>query len=514
MRRVKDYNTFLSLKESFLTTSKASKVMTKLIDPSSRREVKAKSKETIESSFGDDSAVDTYWAWDPSVEGFSALSSLFGGRVVLRELEEDDSSDLEYEVVSGLNKGKRGEFEWGGSGKSRTPIFSEPYNTKWKDLLGPDEDFLKTYTSPTWKTVITDCPGVEIKKVGEKGVCEIIYDDKYQFYGKVRIYYSGEGVGEQSNSTFNYEVQDGPNAGLKGNGIRVFENGNDPETLKFGDGSGVFNPFSSGDLNTSVRYACVGTSSNKEKIAYGKEKATGTNPGQAIFLNTSELTSIKPPSAITFKELYPSAGNTYKIGEISKDKSCSIIGELDAKKIKQYFFSVSWSNDEFKTEGDKEEGTFDGYDFPDMKGNTSGKCYLAFYQGNPLILYTVPSKANSGGLKLDWNQEKGIYGNNFFVGRLSTIGGGKISVKGEWYYDYATGGIGIIYAYSINDSKKEYEITSEIINGDSYRGKPDLKVDFTDPKNPTGIVKDPGNYPQPIKVREIPNLKFDYKNLK
>ena len=137
MRRVKDYNSFL--KESYLTSHIASKTMSKILDPDARREIRAKTQSEIESSLSDKGVtMNSQWSYIEADKGYVGSTPLFGGTVVLRELSEDEETSFQYEVKTGLNKGKKGPFEWKEDGKNRFPLFSAPYNSSYSDLLGPD----------------------------------------------------------------------------------------------------------------------------------------------------------------------------------------------------------------------------------------------------------------------------------------------------------------------------------------------------------------------------------------
>ena len=135
-----------------------------------------------------------------------------------------------------------------------------------------------------------------------------------------------------------------------------------------------------------------------------------------------------------------------------------------------------------------------------LDGNTSGVCYVSHYQGNPLLLYTV-SCSDKDSPSFD-NKGLGTYGNNFFSGIFYS--GNELNpwipAKGEWYYDYELDQIGIIYAYNCS-TKKEIGLIKNLT-----AFKIDVeKIDFTDPKNKSGIVKDQtgGSWPEPYKPKDL-----------
>lgn len=498
MRRVRNYNTFL--KENKLTSHIASKNMAKILDPDSSRSVRAKGKAEIDSSFGDEeNPVWDAFSWVESKNGYAGITPIFSGEVVLRELIEDESVSRRYEVTTGTNTGFSGNFSWGGeSGKTneKYPVFDSPIGKKWADVLGPDEDFLKAFVSDgyRWSIKVSEISAIKIKKVSEKGVCELIYEDKYQFYGNVRIYYSGNTGSNFHNSYYSYEVTDGPNKGTKGTGLQIFTQKEVSEKI------GIYNPFSDGDKTlSSIQYPPDDGSSNKD-ILPGLGKGKGVSDFQFIFLNTSSLSLIKAPTKEEF--YYPGSNSSYneskafKAFENINTLKNIIFGKLDKNNLagkKVYTIKggkVTYFDAKDLTPLDK------------LDGNTSGECYVSHYQGNPLLLYTVSCK-DKDSPSFD-NKGVGTYGNNFFSGVFYSGNESQpwIFAKGEWYYDYALDQIGIIYAYDCI-TKKEIDLIKNLAVFELKIEKPD----FTNPldKSNKGIIRDQsgGSWPTPIKPKEL-----------
>ena len=451
MRRVKDYNSFL--KESYLTSHIASKTMSKILDPDARREIRAKTQSEIESSLSDKGVtMNSQWSYIEADKGYVGSTPLFGGTVVLRELSEDEETSFQYEVKTGLNKGKKGPFEWKEDGKNRFPLFSAPYNSSYSDLLGPDEEFFKSYKDDyRWKSIIYDTPGIEIVKVGEKGECEIHYDDIYQLYGKVKIYYDPDIL---ESPYFSYKVIDGPNAGKTGNGFRVLENAGKSTPLRF-QGYGTPNSFSNGLTvnfipSNKIDYPAASNSDDsyknninprvsKKSENYTKNfPATGFNPSQFIYLNTSELETINPPSKDEFLKSYGAL--QYKSGGV-----VSIFTRDERSGGGGFINKSNYGKEDLWSTGIPSGSDLTIEDLP-MKGNKWPGCFHDVYFFNDIALYSVVCK-KSETPKLDFNNETGCYGNNFFSGRF-LVGRNKWAyLKGEWYYDYEKECTGLLYAY-------------------------------------------------------------------
>jgi len=511
MRRVKDYNTFL--KENELTAHVASKKMTRILDPNYQSNISTKTKDQIEASFSEDGKTKVWedFKWNTDKNGFVGKSPIFSGEVVLREIDDDGSLSRRYEVISGNNKGESGYFTWEGdsadaAGEIRKyPVFEVPSGKKWSDMLGPDEDFLKTFVGYgyRWRSNISEIDGIKLTKVGIKGVYEIEYDDKFQFFGKVRVYYLGNTGSSFFNSYYSYEVKDGPNKGAKGTGFQIFTA--DQNSKK----DGIYNPFSNGETTLNViKYPAISNVRDREKkdpiIANNIIEGSGINPNQLIFFDTSNLSSIKGPTKEIFEVLYGNIKD-YKASDSSSYEELKenniISGKIEKSKLP--------STQIYAIQKDKNPVYFSGSQFPSLDGNETSECYISHYQGHPLILYTVRcQKKDSPSLD---NKGIGTYGNNFFVGNFYNAGNDKSEqVRGEWYYDHSLNQIGIIYAYRVSDRKEIMEMTNPL-----FLAKRDFsEPDFTNPldKRNSGIIRDQsgGSWPEPYKGKDLKLPSIDY----
>lgn len=468
MRRVKDYNTFLN--EDFLTGHSLSKEITKILSPN-KREIKAKSKEEIIGAMEAGSGVGTHWTFSEPDNGFLGASALFGGNVILRELSEDKETERVYKVLTGPNKGVSGSFEWGGT-VDKWPVFESPIGSGFSKLLAPDEEFFKTYKDEiSWKSIISDLPGIEIVSKNDKGECEIVYDDIYQLYGKVRIYHNPN----LDYPYFSYTVLDGPNKGKTGNSFCVLAEGQDTESPRFeGQGSPIaFSNrnyplvLSSSDIDFPCNYQYPDSTKldfKVNKVASNKKiPATGYNPANVIFLDTSEITVINPPSKEEFLKAY---------GKLkAKEDNSPIFGRDDRSGGDNFIPKSKYPTEELYSSGAPSgnppkalKSTFG--DLP-IKSNKWAGCYNMSYYGNDLALYTVTAKKTENP-KLDWNAETGCYGNNFFTGRFLTQRNEWKYLKGEWYYDYSQKTIGLLYAYDDGGKIVDMIYNPEAIYPDHY----------------------------------------------
>jgi hypothetical protein len=466
MGRVKDYNTFLM--ENKLLSNIASKQMTRILDPDYESKAKVKTQAEVESSFGNDEkgnpmGVWDFWKWDDKKNGFVATSPTFSGEVTLKEIDNEGDVTRIYEVTSGTNNGLKGNFTWESTtAGSKYPKFGEPADKKWSDVLGPDENFLKTFVSPQvrWASNISEIDGVKLKKVGLNGVYEIEYEDKFQFFGNVRIYYSENQEDPFVNSFYSYEVKDGPNKGAKGKGFQIFTEKQNSAKI------GIYNPFSDGDVALKViQYPAISHSDRQKNeliIANSIKGGNGIYPDQLIFFNTSDLSSIKGPT----KELFDSLNFEYGlIPEYNANKGLTamkesfgagnkILGKIEKSKLP--------STKIYGLQKTSAPSQYTGNDFPSLDGIETTECYISSYQGHPLILYTVEAKKKDSP-SFD-NKGVGTYGNRFFSGifydREKNIAS---KVRGEWYYDYLLDEIGIIYAYGVNDKKEIKKISNNMM---------------------------------------------------
>jgi hypothetical protein len=463
MGRVKDYNTFLM--ENKLLSNIASKQMTRILDPDYESKAKVKTQAEVESSFGNDEkgnpmGVWDFWKWDDKKNGFVATSPTFSGEVTLKEIDNEGDVTRIYEVTSGTNNGLKGNFTWESTtAGSKYPKFGEPADKKWSDVLGPDENFLKTFVSPQvrWASNISEIDGVKLKKVGLNGVYEIEYEDKFQFFGNVRIYYSANQEDPFVNSFYSYEVKDGPNKGAKGKGFQIFTEKQNSAKI------GIYNPFSDGDVALKViQYPAI-TRSNIGKtnpiIAANSQGGSGIRLDQLIFFNASDLSSIKGPSKELFEylnyDLYDSIKDYNENAaqkKVESRGSNTIIGKIEKSKLPS---AKIYALQNGKTV------SYKGNQFPSLDGIETSECYISCYQGQPLILYTVEAKKKDSP-SFD-NKGIGTYGNRFFVGNLYNPKFPNVhtQVRGEWYYDSSWDEIGIIYAYGISDKKEINEISNQ-----------------------------------------------------
>ena len=492
-RRVKDYWTFVN-EESFFKDSKFGKIITTVIDPYSRRNIRKKSKSEIEQSKeGENWEADSKYSYDEKEEGYIGWSPFHFGKVILTEIEEEGvGTTYTYEVLSGPNKGMKGDYEWQ-TGTVGTPMYSAPDGKQWKDLAGPDEEFFKNFKFGDLPIIGDDLP-TEIVKIGDKGECEIKYTDIYQLYGNIRIYYNPD-----SKTNFSYEVSDGPNKGKKGNNFKV-RSGN--EEL------GIYKPFSNGELlEKVVKFPPISSSTSVLVSSTENHPCTGFSTNQLIYLDTSEDDTINPPTPKDFLAIY---NENFITGEIKDYTESSITGADSTSALSSVgLASLRWSNigkigpilgkvKKSELSGEKKmwvnssKGKTEYFTlskFPKIENSSVNECYVAYYLGNPLLLYTVKC-VKKDSPSLDWNNEEGIYGNNFFVGKIYNKDTNIWeSAKGEWYFDYdkdsqlnnGKGGIGIIYAYRNN--KKEI---ADIVN---------FERDIAPPKKKEIPVK--GNTPNP-----------------
>ena len=464
MGRVKDYNTFLM--ENKMLSHIAAKKMTRILDPNYESKAKVKTKDEIEASLlkGDEKSkgVGNAFQYDEKKGGFVGITPIFSGEVTLKEIDDEGDTYRNYEVTSGTNKGIKGNFTWSDWEGTKYPEFNLPDKKKWSDILGPDEDFLKTCVSPgyRWASNISEIDGVKLIKVALNGVHEIEYNDKFQFFGNVRIYYSGNDEDPFLNSYYSYEVKDGPNKGAKGKGFQIFTMGQNSAK------TGIYNPFSDGDLPLKViQYPAISHADRqKDKfiISNSINGGNGIYPDQLIFFNTSDLSSIKGPA----KELFDSLNFDYgSIPKYNENKGLmamkesfgagnKILGKIEKNKLS--------STKIYCLQKTSAPSQYTGKDFPSLDGIETTECYISSYQGHPLILYTVKAeKKNSPSFD---NKGVGTYGNRFFSGifydREKNIAS---KVRGEWYYDYLLDEIGIIYAYGVNDKKEIKKISNNIV---------------------------------------------------
>jgi hypothetical protein len=441
-RRVKNYWNFLN-EGNALTKSKAAKTITAVIDPDTRRNIKRKSQGEIEQSKSKDGqtwAADTRYTYLPEEEGYVGWSKFHFGKVVLREIEEEGSTENVYEVLTGLNKGVKGPYEWQ-SGNIGTPIYNPPYGKKWADLLGPDEEFFNNYewnSNPPMK--ITSVPGIEIAKVGNKGECQLIYTDKFQLYGKVKIYHDFN-----SDSNFSYEVSDGNNKGKKGKGFSFIKR-EELETKEITPSTEfpILNNFSKDGeiIKAYVKFPYPTHNGSGFGAQYagspsGKPysiPSSSINPDHYIWLDTSEFESINSSSLDVFKSLYGDLKYKDKFGE-------KTLGSQYQEKSKYYWADIG----------------------SEIKGNKLSGSYLFNYlgSGSYIYLYSVNSK-NESNARLKWDDEVGCFGNNFFTGLFITgfdlkNPGDKYTreyLKGEWFWDYKNNYVCLLYAYNSKGEKK------------------------------------------------------------
>ena len=498
-RRVKNYWDFLN-EGNALTQSKAAKTITTVIDPNLRRNLKRKSQGEIEQSKSKDGQVwkaDTRYTYSPDDEGYVGWSKFHFGKVVLREIEEEGSTENVYEVLTGPNKGLRGNYEWQ-PGNIGIPTYNPPYGKKWEDLLGPDEEFFNNYAFGGGGVPITDIGGIEIVKVGNKGECEIRYSDIHQLYGKVRIYYD-----PSSYDSFSYEVLEGPNKGTKSQGFDIQK----PE-----EGKGIYNPFSKGLFISDVIDFPLPSSSNTDPSStadrilsrsrasssdYGK--VTGYN--QRIFLDTTKLESINPPTDKEFTEKYKNTDFSYGMKKDYK-KSSKYDVDVDWETFSDYLPCVGRIKKSQMTSSENVpvnygNGSISLDKFPKISSSIN-YLYLSYYKGNPILLYEVKCKKQDSP-SLNWNQDTGTYGNNFFVGMIYNEETKQFEeVKGEWYYDYGTDTVGIIYAYNSKGKKLEVIINLEknIPNPKSGPGRYDKYLEKPYPEFKQGNVKGKGSTPE------------------
>jgi hypothetical protein len=464
MRRVKDYNTFL--KENELLANTASKQMTRILDPNYESKARVKSKDEIEASLEKDADGNPTGVWDffeynTEKGGFVGITPLFSGEVILREIDDEGDLFRKYEITSGTNKGLKGNFTWKDTEGLKYPEFELPGDKKWSDILGPDADFLETFISPKirWASNISEIEGVKLKKISLAGVCEIEYEDKFQFFGNVRIYYSGNIESIFLNSYYSYEVMDGPNKGAEGKGLQIFS---EEQNLKK---SGLYNTFSDGDLDPNavnpiqygINISPMDLAKDKVLIAGktgGDREKNGINTDQLIFLNTSDLSSIKGPTKRIFGSLNIKDYSTVDAHTIVKNRMPNqILGKIEKSKIA--------STKLYCYQGIPKEEIYyyKGSEFPSLDGIETSECFIAYYYGQPLILYTVEAKKKDQP-SFD-NKGVGTYGNNFFSGIFYDRKINKIyKVRGEWFFDNSFDQVGIIYAYDANGKKEMKEISN------------------------------------------------------
>lgn len=469
-RRIKDYNTFLKESESVLKHA-AVKDLSYILDPTmERKKYKAKGKDEIEQELGIEeggNSISTLFEWNEDLKGYVGVQMIIPGKIVLKTVSEESggSTNRYYEVLEGPNKGLKGDFEWSSS-SNKSPILSLPYSKKeWSEILGPDKNTWETfyfhYNNNTKTDLLKGILGsldYELVGVGEKGVSELHYEDPFQMYGKVRIYYNGKNVGENSikNSPFSYEVMDGPNKGLEGFGFSLFKD------LPYSEG--ILNPFSQGQIlefsYTDLFPSQIPMGGDTSKIdVFSRGSKKGVNPDLKIFLNTSSLEKINPP-----KSLEKLLKKAEKKGEsIESENSNKIIKKITKTDLNNsnFYIKIELPSNENPLSPLNVKKIFSS----GVKGNSSGEYYLSSYFGNPILIYSARCKKRNSP-SLEWGSESGCYGNLLFAGYCKTKSGSWISIRGECYIDYDTNSIGIIYAYDEKGNKIEefYDIfrTSEI----------------------------------------------------
>jgi hypothetical protein len=457
MAKIKRYSEFFNLIEeddenslgqkgaSSLNTTITRK-LTKIITGGSRNVRNKAENEILEKhpnrSFG---------TWDKELNGFVGYTWILNGKVLTQVINDDDEEDFyRYQILTGLNAGLKGDYEINSEGVT---VFSAPYKKDWKDLKGPDKDFLSNcHNKYAWKSPLggLESKGISIKTRNESGECYIEYDDIYQFYGKVEIYCETPG------DEYVYEVKSGTNKGKKGTGFYVRSEASD-STKQLFSGSGVPRIFwgegkESPTLipSESIDWA-AGAGDDIEKSGVYKRgssriSCTGINPKQIIFLNTSSQKTINAPSKEDFLKTY---------GEFSSFKT--------------------WVN---KTDLENQEAI--GYKWKEldpMKGNKWNGYFKTSFLDNPMYLYQV--NANNPGdssLSFDWKKEDiGRYTTNFFVGVFFYTPKGTSGcedqdfVKGEWYWDYDQNKVGIIYAYDRQGREVEIILNPKVMAAETEK---------------------------------------------
>lgn len=449
-RRIKDYNTFLKESESVLKHA-AVKDLSYILDPTmERKKYKAKGKDEIEQELGIEeggNSISTLFEWNEDLKGYVGVQMIIPGKIVLKTVSEESggSTNRYYEVLEGPNKGLKGDFEWSSS-SNKSPILSLPYSKKeWSEILGPDKNTWETfyfhYNNNTKTDLLKGILGsldYELVGVGEKGVSELHYEDPFQMYGKVRIYYNGKNVGENSikNSPFSYEVMDGPNKGLEGFGFSLFKD------LPYSEG--ILNPFSQGQIlefsYTDLFPSQIPMGGDTSKITVldrGSKK--GVNPDLRIFLNTSSLEKINPPKSLDDLLLEKKVGIQDKITKTELNNS-------------NYYMKIEIPSDKNPLLKTDTRLSVKKMFSSGVKGNSSGEYYLSTYFGNPILIYSAKCKKRNSP-SLEWSSETGCYGNLLFAGYCKTKSGSWISIRGECYIEYDTNSIGIIYAYDEKGNK-------------------------------------------------------------
>jgi hypothetical protein len=458
MGKIKRYSEFFNLSEeenvdnplgqrggSSLNTSVTRK-LTKIVSGGSRNIRSKTSQEILEKHPNR-----TFGEWDPKLNGFVGYSYLLNGKVLAQVINDDDEEDLyRYEILSGLNSGLKGEYSIDSEGIT---IFSSPFKKEWKDLKGPDKDFLSNcYNNFNWKSPLggLESKGIEIKTRNESGECYIEYDDIYQFFGKVEIYC--ETPGEE----YVYEVKSGTNKGKKGSGLYIRSEASD-SSKQFFKGAGVPRIFwAEGSESPSLipgESVDWHASADETSIKMGSYKrgsstidCTGINPRQIIFLNTSDQKTINSPIKEDFLKNY---------GSFSSFKKWVPKTELENKNIIAY----TWK------------------ELDPMKGNKWNGYFETNFLENPMYLYQVNSKnPEDSSLVFDWKKEDvGRYTTNFFVGLFIYTPKGESGseeqdlVKGEWYWDYDRNSIGIIYAYDRQGKEVEIILNPKVISAEAER---------------------------------------------
>ncbi len=451
MAKIKRYSEFFNLIEeddenplgqrgaSSLNT-KITRKLTKIIK-GSEREIRNKTKTEIDEKHPNRG----FGTWDDKLNGFVGYTLYLNGKVLTTIINEDNEEDFyRYEILTGLNAGLKGDYTIDSGGVT---VFSPPDKKEWKDLKGPDKDFLSNCSNAfNWKSPLggLESSGISIKARNESGECYIEYEDIYQFYGKVEIYCETPG------SDYVYEVKSGTNKGKKGTGFYVRSEASD-STKQFFKGLGVPIAFW-GEGDTSPSLIPSGSidwpaGAGDDIIKSGTYKkgsstisCTGVNPKQIIFLNTSNQKTINAPSKEDFLETY---------GAFSSFKT--------------------WVN---KTDLEKQEVV--GYKWKEldpMKGNKWNGYFNISFLDNPMYLYQV-NASNSGdsSLSFDWKKEDvGRYTTNFFVGVFFYTPKGSSGceeqdlVKGEWYWDYERNNVGIIYAYDRQGREVEIILSPKVM---------------------------------------------------
>jgi hypothetical protein len=433
MRKVKSYTQFILEKDGGALASDAVSALAKFINPG---EKKKRTQEEVEQSNPDlSSLVSGGWKWDDEQQGYLKISDVLCGRVLC-------VPGGPYRILSGPNKGKVG--LWKGSGVD--VIFQPPTGiSSISELEGPDEEFVKE-----------KFPGIDyyingkfitVKYKTETSPFYMEYHDMWQTYGDVKIEY------DNTKRAFKWQSISGPNSSFKGEGLYWAGTEEKASSMTWTKSqnrnskgkslleAGILAPWTlrdSGTMSLSpVEFESLKKGESKE-ISKGRHFEYCEDPYHFMYL-TMPSGIIKEPDSNMFKKQW-------------HDLLLTHFGGKD---------NVKWDTTEIKNKGS----------FRLTEG----------INGFDTVLFTLDCKNELPvpGKNMDGDKANLYYGN---LGFFFKDNDGKL-IKGEWYWNFADGKIGIVRCYKENAKniikiakKSEEKLNPEVFKT-PYGGGPVNKED-------------------------------------